>query len=243
MSEPIYKSIKRASHWRVNLRPETYTPELIPTLGGCIELIEKTKVSLRGWDYPHLSNRQSEQGRGTNWVESWSDFRGRKEFWRFYQSGQFIHLFTVKETAPEWRSKLEEDTRFHLGDDENIDWSRVPGFISIINFLYTVTEIFEFATRLCQAGVYKGLITISIQLNGINQFVLTTDTSRSWHNYYAATQDTLGKPWSLSSNELVANSAELSLQAIKWFFERFGWLNPPMEVLKNDQENFLKRRI
>ena len=231
-------------HWRVNIRPGEYQKDLIPSLAACYETIEKTKLSLRGWDYPHLSNRSTERATGANWVSSWSAFWGHFEYWRLYQSGQFIHVFAVREvTEVEWRKKLESDMRNHLSFMKDIDWNTVPGFISIVNFLYNVTEVFEFATRLCQVGLYKGVVTIGIGIKGIKGFVLSMDTNRVWHSYYAAGEDNIANSWSIKGEDLIAESSDYALSAVHWFFERFNWLSFKKELLKQDQENFLKRRI
>src|ERR671931_2326189 len=84
-------------HWRVNIRPVIYQEELIPSLAKCFETVEQTKVRLRGWDYPHLSTKNNQRCQGVNWAGSWSNFMGHNEYWRFYQSGQFIHLFSIRE--------------------------------------------------------------------------------------------------------------------------------------------------
>ncbi|MEW5912292.1 MAG: hypothetical protein AB1814_07035 [Thermodesulfobacteriota bacterium] len=228
-------------HWRVNIRPAEYNNHLIPTLNECINVIEKTKVSLRGWNYPHLSHRREEQAFGGNWIASWSDFMGHNEYWRFYQSGQFVHLFSVREaTEPGWRKEIEETMRSHMRDRE---WSEVPGFISILNFIYTTTEIFEFAARLCETGIYAGIINISITLKDIRGFVLSAGWDRSRHEYYAADEESLKNSWPIKSDALVAESIDYSRSAIIWFFERFGWLSPPIEVIRRDQENLLKKLI
>jgi hypothetical protein len=230
-------------HWRVNFRPVDYKEHLIPSLGMCFEIIEKNKLSLRGWDYPHLSRRDTEQGQGNNWVASWSDFMGHYEYWRFYQSGQFLHLFSVREaTETEWRKKLESEMKSQLSYKDDIDWKKVPGFISIINFTYNVTEIYEFAARLCQSQIYTGTINIKIELRGIRDFILSAPWDRVWHSYYAASEDILTKSADYESDRLIAMSKEVALESIAWFFERFGWLNPSMNVIANDQENLLKGR-
>lgn len=222
-------------HWRVNFRPDEYKKELIPTLKRCFEIIEKNRVSLRGWDYPHLD---TERTQGNDWVASWSDFRGHFEYWRLYQSGQFVHLFSVGEaTIPEWRQKLQS----HFSHIQGINWEIVPGFISIPNFIYTMTEIFEFASRLCQAEVYKGVLDIDIRLKGIKGFVLSE--KRFWRNYYSVTENEIGHFWAFESDILVAKSADKSLDAILWFFERFGWMYPPIDVFREDQQNFLRGRV
>jgi hypothetical protein len=230
-------------HWRINFRPAQYEEQLIPMLGKCFEIIEKNKLSLRGWDYPHLSQRDTERGQGSNWVASWSDFLGYYEYWRFYQSGQFVNLFSVREvTEREWRTKLEAEMKSNLSYMHDIDWEKVPGFISIINFTYNVTEIYEFAARLCQSQIYVGTINIKIELKGIKGFVLSAPWTRSWHSYYAANEDILTKSNDFESDQLVATSKEAALESIVWFFERFGWLNPSMNIISNDQENLLKGR-
>lgn len=167
----------------------------------------------------------------------------RYEYWRFFQSGQFVHLFSVREaTESEWREKLKRLTQGHLRHVKDVDWETVPGYVHITNFIYSITEIFEFAARLCQNGIYEGNVSIAVQLKGIKGFVLTTDWDRAWHSYYAASEDEFGKIWEVGSDELVAKSPEKSLEAILWFFERFGWLDPAVQVLRQDQENFLKGR-
>ena len=233
-------------HWRVNLRPETYYPELIPSLEKCYQLIEQTKLSLRGWDYPHVSGRNNERGRGSNWVSSWSEFRGRNEYWRLYQSGQFLHLFSIEEaTHPNWRNELQAISKSHLGWGylKDYDWSAVPGFISIRNFLYTVTEIFEFAARLCEKEIYKETVTISIELKKIKGFVLAAEMLRPMHNYYVASENEFSKSYKVKREDLLAESAANSLAAVVWFFERFGWEHPPLQTLRKDQDDFVKGRV
>src|ERR1700693_4619104 len=97
MTTSLPVPVLEVPHWRVNVRPATYKAERIPSLSSCFDIVRKTKVSLRGWDYPHLSNRTNEQGIGRNWVAAWSDFWGHLEYWRFYQSGQFMPLLGVRE--------------------------------------------------------------------------------------------------------------------------------------------------
>lgn len=233
-------------HWRIRFRPEIYEEELIPSLARCTEIIEQTKLSIRGWDYPHLSSRASERELGQNWIASWSDFHGNLEYWRFYQSGQFLHLISVHETTnPAWREQLKTTIRGQLyrdGEDQH-DWNQTPGFFSVLNFLFTVTEVFEFAARLCEKDVYRGRMNISIEIRQINGFVLVHEWGRAWINRYAATQENLGHEWKLTREELLAQSKEHSLAATRWFFERFGWLNPSDQVLRSDQEKFLNRQF
>lgn len=235
--------VREHPYWRVLLRPTPYDDSRLPTLAKCWEVVEQNRVQLRGWDYPHVSRREEERGRGTNWVASWSDFGERYEYWRLYQSGQFVHLFSVREaTEPRWRERLQADARSHLGHMKHVDWNTAPGFINITNFIYSMTEILEFAARLAQRGVYTGSVELTIELHGIKGFALMADWNRAWHSYYATQEDSLKRKVSLQTDQLVADSASQSLEAILWFFERFGWDDAPVAVLKHDQEGFLSGR-
>jgi hypothetical protein len=169
---------------------------------------------------------------------------GHYEYWRFYQSGQFIHLFSVVEaTVSEWRPQLQSDMKLHLiHTDREINWETVPGFFSIINFVYTITEIFEFAARLCQSQIYTGRLTIQIDIKKIKGFVLAAPWERMWHSYYEATQDTLSKLQEVDCEQLIAASKDIAFSTIIWFFERFGWMTPSEDAIKQDQEKLLKGR-
>lgn len=169
---------------------------------------------------------------------------GHKEYWRFYQSGQFLHLFSVREaTELEWRKKMESAMRSHLSYMDGVELDKIPGFISIINFNYQVTEIYEFAARLCEAQIYTGEVNIKIELKGIKGFVLAAPCERTWYSYYAANEDALFLSKDYETDVLIATSRDESLKAIVWFFERFGWLSPSFDVIRNDQENFLKGKF
>lgn len=238
MSTELPVRVLDVPHWRVNIRQRVFEGPKLASLDQCIEAVRATRVSLRGWDYPHLSQRQQQIELGETWIASWVDFNGHIEYWRFYQSGQFIHLFSVQEAqlAP-WRAELQRAASFHALGPE--DWDSVPGYFSLLSFLYHVTEVFEFAARLAQRGIYTGEIEVSIELKGIKGFVLTPDLDRAWSGTRRASQDKLGHTWVMPSSELVAKSPEASLQAVVWFFERFGWLQPATEVLARDQARFL----
>lgn len=239
--------LKQFPYWSVIYRPETYDSERISSLSACIKLVEKARVQLRGWDFPHLATHEDDCNgtvRGSHWVGSWVNFMGCIEYWQLFQSGQFVHLSAVREvTESQWHAKLQQETISHLRHMSNTDWDAVPGFISLVNLVYSITEYFEFAARICQAGVYHGNIEIAIGLHGANGFVLTTGVDRMWTRYCPASSNELNKSWQLSSEALLAGSAEHSLKAIAWLCECFGWMSPNLEALRKDQQNLLSGRL
>lgn len=235
----LLEKIKATPHYRIAIRPEHFKPDLIPNLKTCVETIERTKVSLRGWDFPYLSREDQERAYGNNWVSSWANFYGM-EYWRFFQSGQFIHYLGVSEKINlDWETKLQSTLKRHLSYMKDLDFSTIPGVMSISGIIYTITEIFEFAIRLCQKEVYTDLIVIEIALNNAAGFALVADSNRVWHSLHQASSQSISKEWKIQASDLMTSGHDLSMEAILWLFERFGWLDPSQEILKRDQEKFL----
>lgn len=236
--------VKEFPYWRVVFRPESYNTDLIPSLTECVRLVERARVQLRGWDFPHLSPHHEERTHGSHWVGSWANFMGSIECWQLFQSGQFVHFAALRETTErQWHGKLQQETMSHLRHMTNLDWDAIPGYVSLVNLVYTITEYFEFAARVCQAGVYEGNLNITIDLNGAKGYLLTTDWNRMWRQYCVANEDYFGKTWNVSSDSLIASSLEHSQKAIVWLCECFGWMSPNVEAISKDQEKLLSGRL
>src|SRR5690606_19104328 len=141
-----------------------------------------------------------------------------------------------------WKEKLQQDTMVHLRHKQDVDWDKVPGFISLVNLVYTVTEFFEFAARISQAGIYQGSVEISIDLNKIQGYVLTTDGNKFCRQYCVANEDHLSKTWNISSESLIAGSQDHSLNAIVWLCECLGWMSPNIDAIRGDQQKLLQGR-
>jgi hypothetical protein len=171
-------------------------------------------------------------------LASWASFDFIIEYWRLYQSGQFIHLEAVEEVVRSEAAAVlangpTSDTR--LRSD-----LAAPGYLNVINAFYRIIEVFEFAARLCEKDIYDNEIEITIELKGVQGFVLKHDAYHPRTERHAADADNLGRSWKCSSLNLIADRSGLSLKAAVWFFERFHWFNPPLEVLRREQQNFLR---
>lgn len=230
--------VKDAPYWRVLIRPERFEQERIATLKECWALMESCRVSLRGWDYPHVDREN--RANGKDWIASWCEFRGHREYWRLYQSGQFVHLFSFHEDTN--RKEADERARQEI---VNMPADFSPsGYLEVIGTLYTITEIFEFATRLAEKGIFGDSLLIEVKMIGTKDRVLFVwNLARAWHWFYKATEDTLDRMWKLKTQPLISNSAELARDAVVWFFERFEWMDVPRELLVDEQRRFLERRI
>ena len=229
-------------HWRVNFRPSIYAPNRLETLSVGLDLLQKTRVSLRGWDFPHISSRPADLIFGDSWVAGWSDFKGHLEYWRFYQSTQFLYLGSVREaTEPDWALKLRATMKSHANN--NVDLDAVPGFLSLTNCIYNITEYFEFAARLAQAQVYVEPVTITISIKGIAGFMLAADFDRSWCTDFVASQDEMNYTITLAPSDLVSSAPDHAMKCTLWLFERFGWVKPNIDSVHTDQQKLLTRQF
>jgi hypothetical protein len=240
----IADRIKAAPHWRVLLRPEVLHNAKLAHVDRCREVVERSQVRLRGWAFPLVHPDQENWELGTSWFGSSCDFMGHVQYWRFYQSTQFLFLAEIREHADEkWTKELRQASRGHA--DAGIAFARgePPGYISLINLVYTITEYFEFATRLCEAGVYDEGLSVHIELNAAVGFVLTSDDPKWFfsstmrvHSPAIAFHKTVEAP------NLLQNSAALTVDAVCWFLERFGWKTPPRAAIEETRRQFVTQR-
>jgi len=238
MNEDLIKKIKSRGYWRVNFQP-LIESQRFSSLGDCKEIIEKNTVKLRGWDYPHFPRRRGDDtglDPGDNFYEGWVDWENHKEFWRMYQSGQFIHYLALREDWFEedsWRSQMVE----------KIDPMTSLNIIGSV--VYQMTEIFEFLSRLANDGIYDEGVRISISLNNTkNRKLWISDPMRApFFQTYQTAAEKIEFVKEVNKEQIVSASQELALEAIKYIFDRFGWHNPSEDIIKKDQESLLSGRI
>jgi hypothetical protein len=238
MKKPVIEKIKSRGYWRINFEPLVFDKKL-KTLKDCMDVVENGRVELRGWDYPHFPRRKGDDTGlevGDKFYEGWVDWFNHIEFWRMYQSGQFLHYFAVREDWSEYDG-------WGITTNRNIK----PGeFLNITGEVtYELTEIFEFLSRLAKNGIYNEGVQVSISLNHTKGRKLAVmDPRRApLFDEYKTSLDNIQFVKKFTGDEILINPKDLALEAILYIFDRFGWHNPPIGVLKSDQENLLKRNI
>ena len=108
---------------------------------------------MRGWPYPHANEDRIKNG--DDWIECECNSHEIREYWRFYQSGQFVHYFSVLEDYVPEAAKIAQALGWRPSE-------KVSGYLEILSTLFRVTEIYEFASRLTQnkvmsPGIYPEL--------------------------------------------------------------------------------------
>lgn len=239
MKELIEK-IKKNGYWKVIIRPIIFDENKISNLDECKKIIESCVVCLRGWSYPHI-DKNGIKISGNDSIESHcdSEWLGHFEYWRFYQSSQFIHYFSMREDYC-----IEEKEIQRIKQQSATKSTKL---LDILSTLYSVTEIFEFAQRLASKDVLGNTIEISIELGGVEgRELFFWDSFSRWldRNYICTFRDeNISVKMTLSREELITKSAENALSACMEIFKKFNWSNVPEQVFAGDQKKFLEKRL
>lgn len=225
MRNGLIEDIRSIGHWRVNIRP---LQPLVDNLSfqKCFEEVDRARVSIRGWDYPHINHRQDDtggNGRGDCYAESWTSWPRQFEFWRMYRSGQFLSYNTLRDDVEQQRG---------------IHGVRV---IATRDAIYSITEFIEFTHRLFVNGLYRDGVSIDISLNNTANRQLWAGANRM--PFLPARQtgaDTINIKKVLSPTDLEGGAVEIALEILMEFFDYFGW-NPQRAQIRSDQDNFYRR--
>jgi len=227
----LIKKIKSIGYWTVNVHPMKFEEKRIVRIGECKKLVSDSRVRLRGWDYPHIDN----QGITTcnDWVESYSDWDRHREYWRFYQSAQFIHYFVCRED-------LQKDLRqqIYYANEE------AKSFLSIISTIYSITEMFLFISRLAEKELFKEGLSVKLKLDKmLDRQLFFYDQSRELFHDYICKIETIEISRNISNQEIITDFDSIAIDFIIEIFERFNMDNIPKELFKNEQLKFLEGKI
>jgi len=225
----LSEKIRSRGHWRVMIRPARFVEKRIPEIRALFPLLEKSSVHLRGWDFPHIDSRNQPHF-DIDWIGQESEWEHHLETWRFYQSGLFVDLAGMHY---DWRDQSE--------------WFPAPKgwepntVLGVVDAVYRLTEIFEFAARvsLTEAGDEK--IHIEIVAGGLGGRRLWVDDPGRGPLFadYKASLTEFPYKTEVQRTELAANPRELAIKAAQELFWRFGW-DAPVEVLRDIQAGLRK---
>lgn len=234
--------IKSRGFWKVKYRPTIFDNELLPDRNVLRDQIQKSVVEIRGWDYPHLGHwvnpKQHSTITGTDFVEGGSDWNAQIEFWRMYQSGQFLHLLAVNE---DW---FDQDD--WLSSRPDLQAIKPGTVLDPVGALYRIIEIFEFLHRLAKNGIYTDDVYVSISLENTNGRILKMldhDGRAPLFFEYKVHQASIEYKKKFSVTTILNSHREAAINAAVWIFESFNWNNPPRAVFENDLQKFYDKKF
>lgn len=227
----LIKKIKSMGYWTINVHPLKFKKNRIIKISECKKIMADSSVKLRGWDYPHIDHKGITCN--NDWVESYSDWNRHCEYWRFYQSAQFIHYLACREDL---QKDLRQQIRYA---NEN-----AKSFLSIISTVYSVTEVFLFTSRLAEKELLKEGLSISIKLNNmLDRQLFFYDPSIDIFDDYICKSKTIEIFRDISNQEIITDFKNMAVDFVIEIFERFNMGNVSKELLKNEQRKFLEGKI
>ena len=224
---PVLQRIRERGYWRVVIRPGSFERERIP-FSALYPLLAERVVRFRGWEFPQLEP-YGEFDPGQDWIAHGSERYGKYlEYWRFYQSGQFVDFEAI---AEDWHDQSLPGP---------VPTDGAPGrLLPIFETVYHLTEIFEFAARLALTDAYGAddQIRVEILLRGLLGRQLYVDKPGRYLRltFKPAVLDELPYAVDLPRDEIVGEPRKLALQAAEQIFYRFQW-QPTPGVLERMQE-------
>ena len=225
----LLEKIRSRGHWKVIIRPGTFVANKIPDISELYPILESRSVQLRGWDFPHLDS-QSKLTYGPDWIEQESEWEEYLEFWRFYQSGQFIDFFALDE---DW---LHQATR-----SSKLKEQPSGLFLDVEDTVFRFTEIFEFSSRLALTEAGDEQMHLEILVSRLNGRSLRVQPGRApFRQKQIASISELPYKVDLARVQLITEPRELALKPAVELFRRFGW-NPSLEILRDMQDELLHR--
>lgn len=229
-TQDLLDKLHEHGYWRVVIRPTAFQQDRIPLLKKCEEIVASSVVNLRGQEYPDVTGCQII--RGNDWIEASVDRTPYLEYWRLFQSGQFIQHHAFYE---DWGISEKERQRISDG----------APFLRINATLYRLTEIFEFAARLARWDVLDPAVEIGITLYGTKgRRLVFMDPERFFEDSrWESTVETITYPSKvLPVIELRTRTPDLALDAAEWIFERFN-CDVPRSLLSQSQQRLLQRNL
>lgn len=239
MTSQLITKIKSKGYWKVIIRPNTYNAKLIPSLEECKELIKKSRLQLRGWDYPHIDVGGITYASDSS-IHSYCDWPEGPmfEYWRFYQTGQFVHYYSMREDV-----RMKDSKKTELQSEYGV---KVEKFLDIISTVYSVTEIYKFAANLYENLKLDG-VQIVIELHGVDNRMLIF-----WDNFgrflfqpyiceYPSGFMVVDK--TTKRDLLIKNYSDIALDAAIEIFNKFNWVNIDKKIFYEDQKKLLERRF
>ena len=240
----LINKIREKGYWKVIIRPVNFEEKLIPNKESAPKIIEDNKISLRGWDYPHIDAREGIIRSGTDSVSSFCDWQdgGHFEFWKLYLNGQFVHYFSMVEDYKMSAEALEKARGSFNFSSLDQDKDR---FFSIINALYSVTEIFLFAANLAKAANFGEETEIIVELDNVEDRTLFFwgESFRNLFKAYTCRYQPIEEKMIVKTSELIERPTEIALDFTMNIFREFNWNDANKEVFIGDQKKLLERRF
>lgn len=217
----LLQQIKSRGWWHVTVRPTRFDEHHIAHATELQFIVERCAVS-SGWSFPQiLLDRRLDTG--SDWIGQEVDWDRYRELWRFYTSGQFVHIAGI---LHDWRDR----SQIH---PPNEGWQPGAGML-LRETAWRLSEIYEFAARLALTPAGDATMHVAVRIEGLSGRNLYDEQAIVPSIYskgpLVATSPSFKSERDYDRAELIANSRALAADVTRDLLLMFGWTGPAAMV-------------
>lgn len=225
--------IKSGPHWFYRIKPLPYKSDRFGRLRSVRDVVGKSIVKYRGWDFPVMPGPKDEQ-QSREYYGGTVNWRGCAEYWRMHLSGQFVYMSQLREHVDVgWSSDRDRAIQRHVG--EHRFQSKPNGIVDFVNLVWTTTEFIEFAGRLLESGMKADHLDFTVRLAGIRGFLVVSSPEHRIPLLYQATDDAV--EWHVTRPAAIAlgDRRGIASHCAVRLLEQFGWTDASESVIADVQ--------
>jgi hypothetical protein len=223
--------IHEEGYWRVLLRPSMFQPARLRDKAHCLSVVHQSSIDLEGWHYPIVGHAPSDEG--ADWVGGGGKAMAHIEYWRFFQSGQFVHHIAMRE---------DQIARLGLHHPQFFVPREGQKYLAITSTICMITDVVELASRLAYRNVLAPSGTLQIELHAMAGRQLTyMDPTRRLPEGYWFKDETVELKQDFTRDGIIARPAEIAVELSGELFGKAGW-TAPRALLVEDQNRCIEHR-
>jgi hypothetical protein len=234
---PILEKLKDAPYYSFRFLPGK--ENLGYSFSELRAMIENNSVHLRGWDLPHYD--RNTVANAQEYIYNTVDWERHLEFWRFYQSGQFIYFSKFWDLSMDLQERLRDEFDRTVRRTSPEEKKNVVGVASFIGVIYSVTEIFVFSARLAKALDIVDFSIYAALHNVENWALVSGEHAAPLHDLYQSHINKITIP-NYESIKIIEDPVAIAAQALSEIFQRFQWDNA-QGAIQHWQEKFMSGRF
>jgi hypothetical protein len=204
-------------HYLVSIRPTIYNSHAIEPISLILDLANRFQVRYFGWKFPFIVRNEEAVEQRCAGIPRRP--KGWEEFWRMYQSGQFLCAIAYREDAAD-REPLEY---LDVWARRRVAASNVSGVINIHTLIRIVKQAYEFAAGLATPLAWDSTVEVTVTLtNTADRVIVSTDPARPARVFWQATAPQIKSRRIVEAKDLLAKAGSLAAAAATEILERFA---------------------
>lgn len=210
----------------MTVSPAVFKEDHVADTRTLLSAVDRSSVSLRGWEFPVVSDPEKALSLTQNDVSYAIDWDFHREVWKAQRSGQFVYIGGFWN---DWR-------------DRSTNWPAEPGwrwdeFLQVADVVFRFVEALEFAARYSMTEAGADPVRVRIRLHNLSgrRLHLYTPGKAPLIRRYEASLSEFVWHKAIPRAELVAQTRELALEGPSELFERCGW-TPGPSILRSVQD-------